>query len=362
MLIKYSPLFSINEKITHALMRIEAVKEQTKLLPLNPTVLASLRETAKLYTTHYSTLIEGNQLTPQEIKQTIKLKGHFPGKERDEREVKGYYTALDKVEDYAAKQTAITEKLIQRLHALVMNDGRRRVKPSIYRDGQNVIRNSQNRSIVYMPPTAEDVPLLMSGMIDWIHKQKKLPIPIVAAIVHYQFATIHPYYDGNGRTARLLTTLVLHQGGYDLKGLYSLEEYYAQNLPAYYNAISIGPSHNYYEGRATSDITSWISYFLEGMAIAFEKVRNKMLESQKKGRKDYRVLMRLLDPRQRKALGLFKKYTIVTSKQIGNLFGFRPRTSSSLCQKWVQEDFLSIADPSFKARKYRLSPKFTLLI
>ena len=54
--------------------------------------------------------------------------------------------------------------------------------------------------------------------------------PVVVALAHYQFATIHPYFDGNGRTARLLTTLILHRSGYGLNGIYSLEEYYAQNL------------------------------------------------------------------------------------------------------------------------------------
>jgi Fic family protein len=89
-------------------------------------------------------------------------------------------------------------------------------------------------AIVYMPPEAKDVPSLMRAMLRWVHEAQDVPCPIVAGIAHYQFATIHPYYDGNGRTARLLTTLILHLGGYDLKGLYSLEEYYARNLGAYY--------------------------------------------------------------------------------------------------------------------------------
>ena len=70
----------------------------------------------------------------------------------------------------------------------------------------------------------------MQSMVEWINEYSTLPCPLIAGIAHYQFATIHPYYDGNGRTARLLTTLILHLGGYDLKGLYSLEEYYAQKL------------------------------------------------------------------------------------------------------------------------------------
>lgn len=92
-------------------MRIEAVKEKVALLPVNPTVLASLRETVKLYTIHYSTTIEGNQLKPNEIKAVIQLKGHFLGRERDEHEVKGYYAALAQLEQYAAQNHPVTKKL-----------------------------------------------------------------------------------------------------------------------------------------------------------------------------------------------------------------------------------------------------------
>src|SRR5215467_571701 len=136
----------------------------------------------------------------------------------------------------------------------------------------------------------------MKAMVSWIASSQRnsLPCPIRAGIAHYQFATIHPYYDGNGRTARLLTTLVLHVGGYDLKGLYSLEEYYARNLSAYYEAISVGPSHNYYEGRAESDITQWIEYFVSGMAHSFEKVAKQMSRSAGIAGEDHETLLREL--------------------------------------------------------------------
>src|SRR5947208_2257867 len=134
----------------------------------------------------------------------------------------------------------------------------------------------------------------MKGLVSWINKIEELPCPLIAGIAHYQFATIHPYFDGNGRTARLLTTLILHLGGYDLKGLYSLEEYYARNLGAYYEAISVGESHNYYMGRATADITKWVEYFVEGMAVSFENVLKRMDEV--KGSPDQSALIRKLDP------------------------------------------------------------------
>jgi Fic family protein len=343
-------------------MRIEAVKEKVLHLPVTPTVLASLRETARLYTTHYSTMIEGNRLAPAQIEVVLKHEGHFPGRQRDEQEVKGYYAALTKVEQLAATGTQVNEKIVQTLHALVMADGRTRVKPTPYREGQNVIRDGRTGVIVYMPPEGKDVPGLMKEMVKWLQNAQDIPCPIVAGIAHYQFATIHPYYDGNGRTARLLTTLILHLGGYDLKGLYSLEEYYARNLGAYYEAISIGESHNYYMGRAEADITKWVDYFVEGMAIAFENVLKRMSEASSQGLPDRSLLLRKLEPRQRKVLSLFQEFEVVTSKQIGELFGFRPRTSAQICKDWVESGFLEIVDSSNRGRRYRLSRQYEELL
>jgi Fic family protein len=203
----FNPIYEISAAIAKNLMRIEAAKQKVSMLPLNPTVMASLRESAKLHTTHYSTMIEGNLLTPNQIKDVITLQGHFPGRERDEKEVKGYFAALAQLEHYVALQRPITEKIIQTLHALVMSDGRAKVNPTPYRKGQNVIRDSSSGTIVYLPPESKDVPTLMHHLVKWIKENHELPCPIVAAIAHYQFATVHPYYDGNGRTTRLLTTL-----------------------------------------------------------------------------------------------------------------------------------------------------------
>lgn len=360
--INFEPNYKITSKIANDLMRIEAAKEKVMYLPLTPMVLASLRETARLYTTHYSTMIEGNSLSPDQVEDVLKHEGHFPGRERDEHEVKGYYAALAQVEKWAAQSNPATEKMIQTLHALVMADGRSKVLPTSYPDGQNVIRDGRTRAIVYMPPEAKDVPKLMKEMVNWIAGSNEAPCAVVAAIAHYQFATIHPYYDGNGRTARLLTTLILHLGGYDLKGLYSLEEYYARNLGGYYEAISVGESHNYYMGRAESDITKWVEYFIEGMAVSFENVLRRMGDENRHGSPDQSLLLRKLDPKQRKALSLFQEFETITSKQIGDLFGFKTRTSANICKEWVEDGFLEIVNFSNKSRKYRLAAKFEELI
>ncbi len=358
----FNPTFTITPAMASALMRIEAVKQAIQTLPITPRVLANLRETARLFSTHYSTMIEGNRLTQEQVAQVIGDDEHFPGRERDQDEVKGYYAALDEAEHLAKRREKVSEATVRKLHALVMAGGKTRVKSTPYRDRQNVIRDANSKAIVYMPPEPKDVPRLMEQLINWIKQKDELPVPIKAGIAHYQFATIHPYYDGNGRTARLLTTLILHLGTYDLKGLYALEEYYARNLKAYYEALTVGPSHNYYMGRAEADITKWIAYFIEGMAASFEKVRDQALREAEKGGKDQSKLLRDLDAKQRRALTLFQKSREITARDVASLFGYKPRTAALLCQRWVEKGFLETTDPAKKSRHYKLGDTYAAIV
>lgn len=357
----FNPKYTITNSITNNLLEIERVKEGIKYLPINPKLLSSLRETAKLSTIHYSTQIEGNRLTKDEVKEVINSKKVISntGRIRDEKEIKGYYAALDFVEKLAASSSAITEANIKHIHALVIGGGVSKVKNSEYREGQNVITDSLTGHIVYMPPEAKDVGVLMKEFVEWINTNDNIPSPIKASIIHYQFVTIHPYFDGNGRTARLLTTLALHKSGYDLKGIYSLEEYYAKDLQGYYEAITIGDSHNYYLGRAEADITKWIEYFINGMAEAFKSVYAKAKEQEKS--KDETKLLRELDTKQRQILDLFASQKYITTKDIANFFKFSPRSARLLALEWTNKAFF-IAQGEGKQRKYCLSEKYEKIL
>ena len=355
---KFEPKYEITNSIANNLIQIERVKEGIKNLPINPKLLTSLRETAKMTTIHYSTQIEGNRLSQEEVYNVLKNPNKVisnTGRIRDEKEIKGYYIALDYIEKLIKEKATITEKHIKQIHALVEGGGSKKVKPTEYRKGQNVITDSLSGNIVYMPPEAKDVPILMKEFVNWINITNDIPVPIKAAIIHYQFVTIHPYFDGNGRTARLLTTLALHKGGYDLKGIYSLEEYYAKDLQGYYDAITIGKSHNYYLGRAESDITKWIEYFVNGMAIAFNSVYKKAEEN--KNTKDEVKVLRELDSKQRQILNLFEVQKYITAKDVAEFFKFAPRTARLLVSEWVNSDFLHY-DGEGRKRRYFLSEKY----
>lgn len=362
---KFDPIYKISPTIAQGLIRIERAKSHIMQLPLRASVLRSLRETARLASTHYSTKIEGNRLSFSEVEKVIIEDKNFHGRVRDEAEVKGYYAGLTRIEQWAAAGKNLTEDLVKQLHALVMSgsEGKKKLTPTPYRDGQNVIYDGHTRNIVYMPPEAKDVTPLMHSFIRWINSHDgTLPCPLIAAIAHYQYVTIHPYYDGNGRTARLLTTFILHCGGYDLKGLYSLEEYYARNLDAYYEALNRGPSHNYYSGRAEADITPWLEYFIEGMAVACENVLKRMAAETPHSSGDHEALLRKLNPKQRRALELFSDFETVTARQVGELFHFKPRTSAQLCRDWVETGFLEIVNPSNRNRSYKIGKQFEVLV
>ena len=179
----WQPNYTITPATASGLMEIEAARTVVAQVPLPVAVQAELRRRARVRSTHYSTRIEGNRLTLQEAQEVIdERRTMFHGRERDVAEVRNYWNALLRVEEWAAENTPMTEKLIQRLHALVEHGVRAR--PTPYRDGQNVIRDSASGAIVYMPPVAKDVPQLMAAMVDWANgvAEEGLPAPLIARL------------------------------------------------------------------------------------------------------------------------------------------------------------------------------------
>jgi len=359
----FEPKFEISPGLAKALMSIEGDRQAISNLPLTPVVLKSLKESARLMSTHYSTQIEGNRLTEAQVLDVVQGGGHYPGRERDEQEVRNYYLALEFMEEALDQKMAISEVLIQRIHGYAYQG---QGKPTPYRDGQNVIRNAGDQGIVYLPPEAKDVPALMRELVSWILEQvdlNDLPVPIIAGLAHYQFATIHPYYDGNGRTARLLTTYLLHRYGYALKGIYSLDAYYARRLESYYEALTIGDSHNYYTAnRAGADVTSFLDYFILGMADSFARVR-KHAESQKNPvRADQSGVLRRLSPLQRQVLEMFRDQAEVNARHIAEYFNVSQRQANRYCLDWVEKEFLVMVNPGKRSRSYRLAGAYEALV
>ncbi len=356
----YAPNFKISPTLVSILLKIDKLKNEILAMPLKEDVLRALRKSAAAQSSHNSTYIEGNKLTLNEVEGLLYRSERVAYNERDEKEVLGYYVAFEDVKGFVESNAPLSELAIQQIHGLVMAEGAEKVSSSPYRDGQNVIRDSRSGDIVYLPPEAEDVPRLMNDLVHWLIDSEKndFPAPISAAIAHYQFATIHPYYDGNGRTARLFTSWILQRNGYGLKGICSLEGYYAQDLQAYYDAISIGSSHNYYFGRPNADITPWVEYFCQGMLESFQRAKAYAKRLVQKDFRDDLFKVRSLSKKQRVLLEFFKYHDILTTHDVELLFKMSGRTARNWVKKWSEEGFLVVDNSSKKKRTYRLAQSF----
>ena len=114
----------------------------------------------------------------------------------------------------------------------------------------------------YIPPEYCDIPGLLDELVEYVNTTDDHPL-IIAAVVHYQLVTIHPFEDGNGRTARLLSGYIMDLNGYGFNGIGSLEEYFAYDIDEYYESIQMGLPALYYSGRENPPHPEiWILYFL----------------------------------------------------------------------------------------------------
>ena len=120
-----------------------------------------------------------------------------------------------------------------------------------------------------MPPETKDVPRLTAEFLDWFNSDKANEVnPVISAgIVHYEIARIHPFIDGNGRTARLIASLVLYKSGFDHRRFFALDDYYDENRSAYYAALKTVQTNK-------GNITKWLEYFTDGVLCSTNKVKD----------------------------------------------------------------------------------------
>lgn len=132
----------------------------------------------------------------------------------------------------------------------------------------------------YIPPEYCDIPGLLDELVEYVNTTDDHPL-IVAAVVHYQLVTIHPFEDGNGRTARLLSGYIMDLNGYGFNGIGSLEEYFAYDIDEYYESIQMGLPALYYSGRENPPHPEiWINYFLRMVKLYSGKVCDLQLASE----------------------------------------------------------------------------------
>ncbi len=301
----FKPNFTITPKINKALVEIERVRGFLDAVKLKDDWIADMQKRALILESHHSTHIEGTALTLEQAQNILEGKRLKGINRDDERELLNYKKAMDFILKYLGKGNPITEGIVRELHKVTVKGVRGdKADPGNYRKIQNYVVNSLTREIIYTPPSPLEAPHLMQEFVDWLNKAEDLSPVLIAGIAQFQFVHIHPFIDGNGRTARLLSTLILYKTGYDFKRLFTISEYYDKDRPDYYRAIQSVRNN-------AMDMTAWLEYFITGL-------RSQMMEIQEKGEQiikqdaAFQKIKRLgMNARQEKAIKyLFKKGTI----------------------------------------------------
>lgn len=289
----FTPKFTITPKITQDIEKIGVVFGYFKAVQLPENYRRELVSKVTAETVHASTAIEGNTLTQRQVNDVLSGK-QITAQDKEIKEVENYNKALGEVEKLGKqKGFEFKEQTIKAIHATLLKGIEDKIAGK-YRIKQVYVGD-------YLPPEHFKVPARVAELVVWINdpKPENLSPILYAGIAHYQFVAIHPFEDGNGRTTRLLTTLMLVQNDYDMVSFSAPESFYNRDRKAYYEALS---SADKYRNDGQPDLTRWLEYFTSGMLIEAERAKSmieEMLQSKSTfGRQDY------ISDNQRKMLNL----------------------------------------------------------
>lgn len=211
-------------------------------------------------------------LLPRAAEQVLADAGYSPFKKLTAEEVKGYEAALNYVKKSVARKVPLTQEVLRTVHALLMSEGNRKAAPSDYRWEQNTfwIFDDDGTKYTYLTPSETLLPQLLEHMLEGA-RNPDIHCAMRACLVMYHLFHLHPFDAGNGRTARMIATMVLHQGGYGLDGAVSAEYLFAEDLNAYYLSFRHGRRDSYSKALKR-DATPWLEYCASTMADWYEKM------------------------------------------------------------------------------------------
>ncbi len=322
-----------------------------------PTITANrLRKNSKKKSSYASNKIEGNPLTENQANDAIESDAHKHFL-KPEQEIRNYFLALGLLDEKVKNAVPFSKELILEVQALVEKGAS---KEKIGLRGPTppgvlfAVYDSETGAAEYIPPEYSDVEALLDELVKYVNTTDDHPL-IVAAVVHYQLVTIHPFEDGNGRTARLISGYVLDLRGFGFNGIGSLEEYFAYDIDEYYRSLQMGLPALYYSGRENPPHPEiWINYFLRMV----ELYSNKVCEiSKASNRQDLLVGLSYLNMKEKEFLVfLLRKHLYeFTPVDVGKMLGVTNKTVINRCAKLTNNGFIVPVIVKERVRSYRLS-------
>jgi Fic family protein len=300
--VSYEPRFSVTPRLLALAEAIAALRERVLGAAVELSWIPALQKDTRTRNGHASTAIEGNPLTLEQVRALEEGRELAAADRRSSREVLNYFAGLRYVEKHARKK-AIRHEDIFKLHRLlaetVMDQGEAgRYRTIAVRVGRHV------------PPPAADVSGLMFELLEWWNgKSFELSPVLSSAILHYQFEHIHPFADGNGRTGRALALWELYRRGFDNHHIFSVDEYYWEDRPAYYAALDT-------VRRSGEDLSGWLEYSAEGLRQTLERAWLRVQAFSVKAREKL-----VLRPKQEQLLHLLRDHGSMAPAELWKALG-----------------------------------------
>jgi Fic family protein len=307
---EFNPKFTITNRMTAAITQIERARGFLEAARLSDDWVRDMGNEALIKEAHHTTHIEGTRLTLDQAERLWNGEAVPEADPDDARELLNYRSAFEFVSDCLDSGNPITEGLIREIHRKLVEGVRGgKADPGNYRRIQNYVANSSTGEVIYTPPSAVEVPIMMSEMVKWLNADLEIHPVLVSGIAQFQLVHIHPFLDGNGRTSRLLSTLCLYKAGYDFKRLFTISEYYDRDRPTFYKKIQSVREND-------MDMTGWLDYFITGL-------ETQMIEVKERGeqviKRDILVQKNSLNERQGKALGFLLQNGKLTIQDFENI-------------------------------------------
>lgn len=280
-----------------------------------------------------SSRIEGTQTEMDEA--VLDSSQLAPEKRDDWQEVQNYIQAITEAVD-ELQRLPLSNRLLKYTHSILMQGVRGAHKtPGDFRTSQNWIGGSSLTDAAFIPPHPDEVPALMGDLeLFWHNDAINVPELIRIAISHYQFETIHPFLDGNGRIGRLLIALYLVNKGLLRKPSLYLSDFFERNRASYYDALM--------RVRVSNDILHWVRFFLSAVIetagkgkqtfegiLALRREMDTLAFSYGKRAENLQLLLRHLYRRP-----------AITASQASELLGVSHQTASALLKKAVDDQIL----------------------
>lgn len=254
----YQPQFTITPVLLSRVEEIASLRALIQGATVELIWVPALQKDTRTRNTHASTAIEGNALTLTQVRAVEEGRPLAGADAHSEREVRNYLAGLRHVEQHA-NVTPIRHEDVLALHRILAADVMEQGTAGRYREIAVRVGG-------YTPPPPGDVSGLMFELLEWWNHASLTLSPVLSsAILHYRFEAIHPFADGNGRTGRALALWELYRRGFDTHHIFSVDEYYWENRPAYYEALNAVHA-------AGEDLTGWLEYCAEGLRQTLERV------------------------------------------------------------------------------------------